>query len=179
MWPRFRLTQEEAKYCSKYEGETGKQHVLRRFYSGNLDINPTVRLDTETFQIARRARLMGLTASGDIELIEIQITDITGEQFTADFIPLCDLLGGGNWDPRSVGIFNPAINSPIGLVTGNVFGNGVTTYSPFIIEPSIVLAPNQTVSIAGRMIDPERPGPAHVSLTFHAWEFPGMPGSPI
>ena len=177
MWPRFRLTQEEAKYCSKYEGETGKQHVLRRIYYGQLNLNPTVRLDTETFQIARRSRLMGITASGDIQLVEIQITDITGEQFTADFIPLCDLLCGTNWDPRSVGFYNPAVVTTVGPNTGNVIGT--RTYSPFIIEPAIVLAPNQTVSVAGRMIDPERQGPAHVSICFHAWEFPGMPGSPI
>lgn len=178
MWPRFKLTQEESKYCSKYEGETGKQHVLRRIYYGVLNLTSTIRLDTETFQIARRARLFALTASGDVNLVEVQITDITGEQFNTDFTPLSDLLCGTNWDPRSTGFYNSGIQSSVGLAT-SAFLVGGRTYTPFVMEPAIVLAPNQTVSIQGRMIDPERQGPAHVSMTFHAWEFPGMPGSPV
>src|SRR5712671_2307064 len=117
MWPRFKLTQEEAKYCSKYEGETGKQHVLRRIYYGVINITPTIRQDSETFQIARRSRVMGLTASGDVNLIEVQISDITGEQFNTDFTPLSDLLCGTNWDPRSTGFYNPAIVTSVGINT--------------------------------------------------------------
>lgn len=175
MWPRFRLTPEEAAYSSKYFSPDKKQMgVLRRFYYGELNTNETIRIDTETFQIARRSRLFGLTASGDVELMEVQITDITGEQYTTDYIPLMNLLCGFNGDPRSMENFLDGDN----LLTGSVLA-GAMYYLPLIFEPNIVLSPNQTVSVQGRPIDPEMVAPIHVSLCFHVWEFPGMPGSPV
>lgn len=177
MWPRFRLTPDESKYCSKYENPATKQnHVIRRLYYGFLNTSPTIRQDQETFQISRRSRLFGLTASGDIELMEVQIIDITGEQFTTDFIPLTNLLGGTNTDPRGNELFN--FTPPPYITTGFVIANP-GYFSPLIFEPNIVLMPNQTISILGRPIDPEITQPLHVSLNFHVVEFPGMPGSPL
>lgn len=181
MWPRFKLTPEESVFNSKYENPATKQvPVLRRFYYGQINITPTIRQDQETFQISRRSRAFALTASGDINLVEIQIADITGEQFTTDFIPLSNLLGGSNWDSRGVEFYNPAIVPAAvnGINTGFVFIMPAS-YAPHIFEPNIVLAPNQTLTFTGRTIDPERLGPIHVSLCLHVVEFPGMPGSPM
>jgi hypothetical protein len=182
MWPRFKITPEENQYSSKYENPKSNKHiVLRRFYPGEINITPTIRQDQETFQISRRTRVFGLTASGDINLIEIQITDITGEQFTTDFIPIMNLLGGSIADPRAMEDFQaPPVGSPPsgGLFTG-VTPIGPISYAPHIFEPCIVLAPNQTLSIQGRAIDPTMTGPLHVEMCLHVWEFPGMPGSPV
>jgi len=185
-WPRFRLTPDEHKYNGKYEGELytdpqtkvqrSKPHVLRRIYAGELVLSPTIRQDVETLQISRRCRVMGLTASGDVNQVEIQITDITGEQFTTDFIPMCDLIGGSNWDPRGSLFYQNPPTATVGLDTGYVFNN--TTYAPFIFEPNIVLAPNQTLSFTARFIDPTRQY-SLVSFCLHVYEFPGMPGSPL
>lgn len=178
MWPRFRLTPDEARYSSKYEDPgSSKVACLRRIYYGFLNTTPTIRQDNETFQIARRSRLFGMTASGDINLMEVQISDITGEQFTTDFIPLANLLGGTNFDPRSNENFSLGAFGPGGLTTGFVINPG--SFSPLLFEPNIVLAPNQTLTIAGRPINPLITEPLHVSLCFHIWEFPGMPGSPV
>lgn len=179
MWPRFRLTPDEATYSTKYESPgSGKNIVLRRFYSGELDITPTIRQDQETFQISRRSRLFGFTFSGDINLLEIQIQDITGEQFTTDFVPIVNLTGGAIGDPRQMEVF---ANSPPfsgGLLTGFI-SIPPKSYAPCIWEPNIVLAPNQTLTITGRAIDPTMTGPMHVEMAIHVWEFPGMPGSPL
>lgn len=179
-WPRFRLTPEEAKYNSKYE-EPGKPKipVIRRIYPGELNITPSIRQDQETFQISRRSRLFGMTGSGDVNQLEVQIIDITGEQFTTDFVPLQLLLGGPSWDPRSIEFYNPIfLGPPNGLRTGFVVVMH-PTLTPHIFEPNITLAPNQTVSFVARPIDPGRTGPIHVDLCLHVWEFPGMPGSPL
>lgn len=179
MWPRFKLTPEEAVFSVKYEAPgSGKNIVLRRFYSGELNITPTIRQDQETFQISRRSRLFGFTFSGDINLIEIQIQDITGEQYTTDFVPIANLIGGTIADPRQMEVFANAPPLAGGLQTGFVIIPPMS-YAPCIWEPNIVLAPNQTLSIVGRAIDPTMAGPMHVEMSLHVWEFPGMPGSPI
>lgn len=181
MWPRFKLTPEEAQYSSKYENPaSNKNIVLRRFYPGEINITPTIRQDQETFQISRRSRVFGFTASGDLNMIEIQITDITGEQFTTDYIPLVVLLGGAIADPRSVEYFQPGffVAPPSNELGTNLLNFPPISYCPHIFEPNIVLAPNQTLSIQGRPIDPEMAGPLHVEMCLHVWEFPGMPGSP-
>lgn len=179
-WPRLRLTPLEAKYSAPYGDDPNKTQrgVLRRLYYGTLNFNNTIRQDTETFQISRRSRVFGLTASGDINQVEIQIIDVTGEQFTTDFIPLSNLIGGTNFDPRAFLVNN--FGAAPGFQTGFVIG--ANTYIPHIFEPNIVLAPNQTLNFNGRPINPdviEEGTQLHVSFCVHVWEFPGMPGSPI
>jgi hypothetical protein len=178
MWPRFRLTPDEAKYSSKYE-DPGKTTtpVIRRMYYGFVNMTPSIRQDQETFQISRRSRLFALTASGDINMVEVQISDITGEQYTTDYIPLADLLGGSIYDPRGAEIFTLPIQFP-GLIPIG-FQYGALTFNPLIFEPNIALAPNQTITINARPINPLITADLHVSLCFHVYEFPGMPGSPF
>jgi len=182
MWPRFRLTPDEAKYSSKYE-DPGKTTtpVTRRMYYGFVNMTPSIRQDQETFQISRRSRLFALTASGDINMVEIQISDITGEQYTTDFVPLANLLGGSNYDPRGAEVFTfppgtfPGVPTliPIGFQFKDEY------FTPIIFEPNIALAPNQTITVNARPINPAITADLHVSLCFHVYEFPGMPGSPF
>lgn len=180
-WPRFKLTGEESKYCQKYDDPTKPlQPVIRRIYPGTLTITSTIRQDTDVVQIARRSRIHAFTASGDVNLIEIQIIDSSGEQYTSDFIPIADFLCGSNWDPRSVG-FTRGWSGINGEAPGNVkVSSGY--YFPFVFEPSIVLAPNQTLSFNARLINPamatEEGDQAHVDYCLHVWEFPGAFGSP-
>jgi hypothetical protein len=182
-WPRLRLTPEESKYSIIYDDpRTNKNAVLRRIYYGQLNFNSVIRQDTETFQISRRSRVFGITASGDVNQVEIQIIDVTGEQITTDFIPLANLIGGSAFDPRSALIFSPFFDvgqnlTDPGFFTGFVQGH-MDSYVPFILEPSIVLAPNQTLTFNGRPISPNYSQDLHVSFCTHVWEFPGMPGSP-
>lgn len=178
-WPRFRLTPEEAQYSQKYDDPTrGLQPVLRRFYPGELNVTPEIRQDSETIQIARRSRIFAFTASGDINLMELQIIDSSGEQYTSDFIPISQLLCGSNWDPRSVGFFTTNFATAVGQFPGNV-KNFAGYFSPHVFEPSIVLAPNQTLSFNARMINFDLAGPIHVDFNLHVWEFPGAFGSPL
>jgi len=180
-WPRLRLTPEEHKYNSIYEDPGRTQyHVVRRIYPGFLNFNSVVRQDTDTLQISRRSRVFAFTASGDTNLVEVQFSDITGELYTTDYIPLSNLIGGPVYDPRSQAYFNPLLFTP----PDNALGTGsiltAATYVPFIFEPNIVLAPNQTVSISGRPIDPELILPIHVDFCLHVWEFPNPEmGSPL
>jgi hypothetical protein len=179
MWPRLRLTKEESRYCSKYE-EPGKAKmpVLHRKYPGELNITSQIRQDQETLQISRRSRVFGLTASGDVSQFEIMLIDISGEQYTTDFMPLSGLvLGSSTFDPRSTELFNNPGNLNPGWVPG--ITNSYISYAPYIFEPNLLFSPNQTLTIQGRPIDPEVECSLHVEFFFHVWEFPGMPGSPI
>lgn len=180
-WPRFRLTPDEAKFSIKYEDPSKNQkEVLRRFYAGELNFSSTVRQDKETFQISRRSRVVAITASGDTHLVEIQISDITGEQYTTGFIPFSNLLCGWNVDPRgAAGVNNPVLPAVTPGYFTSVTGGNNFYLSPYVFEPNVVLAPNQTLTIDGRPIDPTITDPIHVSLMFHVVEFPGMPGSPL
>ncbi len=179
-WPRFRLTPQEAQYSSIYEAPNITQkHVLRRIYAGEVALSAVVREDIETFQISRRARVFGITGSGDLNQMEVKIADITGEQYTTDFVPWSLLLGGSVYDPRGAAAFNPNFNAaPNGQSTGFVF-TGYETYIPYIFEPNVVIAPNQTMTFTVRPANPDRAETLHVSFCIHVWEFPGMPGSPL
>lgn len=51
---------------------------------------------------------------------------------------------------------------------------------PFIQEPSIVLAPNQSLNVNATPADPaDLTSTLVIELSLHVWEFPGMPGSPL
>ena len=178
-WPRLRITPEEHKYNSIYEDPTRTQyHVLRRIYPGELNFTSIIRQDTETLQVSRRCRVFAFTASGDINLVEIKMSDISGEQYTTGFVPLANLLGGPAYDPRGAAFFNPAFTASPGVATGVVYDSFMAL--PFVIEPNIVLAPNQTLTVDARPINPEIVEPIHVDFNFHIWEFPNpQMGSPL
>lgn len=173
-WPRFQLTPDEAKYSSKYEDpRTNKQRVLRRLYTQQLTISAALRQDSFQFQISRRSRVFGLTGAGDIDHFLVELIDSTGEQYTAGPVHLTGLLAGWNPDPLDEGGMSYPVPTPNIIATTRDDG-------PFIQEPSIVLAPNQSLNVNATPADPaDLTSTLVIELSLHVWEFPGMPGSPL
>lgn len=175
-WPRFQLTPEEARFTGKYEDpRTNKQMVLRRMYTSELNISNTLRIDAIMFQISRRCRVFGLTAAGDLDHFLVELIDSTGEQYTAGPVHLTNLLKGWNPDPNSEEGISWATDTVNGPVLATVRDDG-----PFIQEPNIVLAPNQSLNVNVTPADPvDEEFSFRVEITLHVYEFPGMPGSPL
>lgn len=174
-WPRLQLTKNESERWAIYS-EPGKvqRAALYRAHSGELNLSPQISEDVETIQISRRARVFGLTCSGDVHNIAIQMYDSAGEQYTMGFTPIGNLLCGSNLDMRGM----QKARLQLGMVFGDVF-----SLAPHIFEPNIVLLPNQSLSIKGKTLNPPTTlpkygsetaleGRAHLSFTVHVWEFP-------
>lgn len=181
-WPRLRLTAEEmTRWTPYYEPNKLQRGVLYRAYNGEINLDSQTKEDTENIQISRRARILALTASGDVHNMEITISDSGGEQYTMGFTPMVNLLMGMNVDPRGMATFNTTINptlDPRRLALLNVF-SGAFYIAPHIFEPNIVLDANQTLIVKGRnlvqlqLTEPEDTNPSsHVSFNLHVWEFP-------
>lgn len=173
-WPRFKITPDEAKYSAKYEDPRKAQRgVLRRMYTNALNISNSRRIDSAQFQISRRCRVFGLTAAGDIDHMLLELVDSTGEQYTATPVHICNLLKGWNPDPLSED--GMQYDGTVPNLIASVRDDG-----PFIQEPNIVLAPNQSLNLT---VTPADQGDLvtslRVELTLHVYEFPGMPGSPL
>lgn len=173
-WPRLKLTNEEKEWTQKYyDPHKRGRGVLRRAYAGSLALTTTQRNPAFTFQIARRARVFGLTISGDVERFLMEIITASGEQHTADPVYIPHLLPGYNRSPQGL----LPVNAP--LARPEVAGFYEV---PYIFDPNIVLLPNQTLNINGLQTEPQAGDPAinfRIDMTLHVWEFPGMPGSPL
>jgi hypothetical protein len=115
---------------------------------------------------------MGFTVSGDVQYFRIEFIDITGEQFTSSPIYLPNLIGG--WTQNVLSNIYPA------NVT-DLIESAVHYHSPYIFEPNIVLAPNQTLTVNGyQLVDFQQGDPdKQIDFCLHVYEFPGMPGSPL
>lgn len=168
-WPRLRLTPEEAKSSSKYfDPRVGRRGVLRRIYPGFLLLNTTVRLPIFPFNIARRARVFGMTFAGDVNRFKLALETVSGEQHTAEPVFVPSLIGGFN--QATIGI-SPTSAAPVAQALGY--------WQPYIIEPNIVLLPNQTLTIRGRQTEPRVATDYRLDFCLHVWEFPAMAGSPL
>lgn len=176
-WPRFQLTRGESEFNCKYEDPRKRQQrVLRRFYYNELNISTQIRQDMGTFQISRRSRVVGMTFSGDTDAFKIEIIDVTGEQYTAGptHVPL--LCQGWNQDPRS--LF--ALDTGAAKVAGNEMAITTGTLGPYIFEPNIVVAPNQTIQINSAPQNADNVENTFIlGIVMHVVEFPGAPGSPL
>jgi hypothetical protein len=163
-WERFQLTSSEAKHSSKYEDPRKTQRaVLRRCYYAELNISSIVRNDSVNFQISRRARILALTAAGDVDKFNLEIIDVTGEQYTAGPTHLPLLLSGWTNDPRS------ATAQPMAMAMG-----------PYNFEPNIVTMPNQTIQLNSFPTNTANVSTTYlIGVTLHVVEFPGAPGSPM
>lgn len=172
MWPLFRLTNTEAKYCHKYYDPRKRgAAVIHRKYGGTLSLGPAQLRDLFIFQIARRSRVVGFTVCGDIANFNLTFADVTGEQYTADPAPVAALVCGYNMLPLSAR-FN--FTNPV--TTQNLAG---VTLMPYIFEPNIVLPPNVTLQITATPTGPVvLQTTFRIDFTLHVNEFPGMPGSP-
>lgn len=166
-WPRLVLTEEEQKYCSKYaDPKTGKRGVLRRIYTGTLSLTSVVRQPTFSLGIARRTRVMALTASGDLTQFRIQLSDTSGEQYLPDYSVASNIFGGFNLIPPSASypVFAFNMGTPL-------------TLSPFVMEPNICLDPNQSLVLSGLPLGPYAATSYFMEVCFHVWEFPQFYGT--
>ncbi len=164
-WPRCQLTPEESKWVSKYFDPNLRRHVIRRTYNGFLSLTSVQRQPTFPFQIARRARIFALTASGDISQFRIQVQESAGEQYFAEPVAASNIFGGYNQMPGS------AIYPNFTQVLGFPF-----TTSPFVLEPNIVLRPNQVLMLIGQEQAPYAGIDYRMEVCFHVWEYPGYAG---
>lgn len=182
-WPRLQLTPDEAKRWAPYT-EPGKTQrpVFYRAYAAELSFSNTSTEDVDSVSISKRSRVMGMTASGDIHNVEIEISDTSGERYSMGFIPLANMLCGTNSDPR--GLYALLGASGHGFPVGNLLPGACL--APHIFEPNVLLAPNQTLSVKGRLLRPlatlaqfnpanvaelPRQEAMFVNLVFHVWEF--------
>ncbi len=178
-WPRLRLTSEESKLWTPYSAPKLQQkNVIYRAYAGELSLSMTNKEDQETLQISRRARVFAFTASGDVFNTEIQIYDSVGEQYTMGWVPVGNLLLGTAADFRGFINLQALSGLQAGVLTGFV-GSGYSV-APHVFEPNIVLDPNQSLTVKGRVMNsltalPSNPlinETALLSFVFHVWEFP-------
>ena len=188
-WPRFKLTpaEEKAGASKYYDYETNNRGTLRRFYPGQLILNETIRQPVFTFQIARRCRVMGFTASGDLPQFKIQFTDASGEGYLATPVCVPTLLGGyvelppaayGTATAGMTGGYPPNVDDAANtLGWARIIGMPKTEH-PFILEPNIILSQNQTLQVTGTPTS-EYTGQAYrMDMTFHVYEFPGYDMGP-
>lgn len=173
-WPRLVLTDYEKRFMQKYaDPDDNRRGPLRRMYPGVLRLDADTRLPVQNFNIARRSRVFGISFAGDIEHFRIQITDATGEQYTAVPVYVPHLAPG--YAQSLPGVVNGIGPQP--LVGGF---NDI-----YIINPNILLQPNQTLTVSGFETEPRGFIPSEgefdfqIDFTLHVWEFPGMPGSPL
>lgn len=165
-WPRCQLSAEESQEVSKYFDPAKRRHVVRRTYTGSLTLDAVTRQPVFPFQIARRARVFALTASGDLTQFRVQIQDSSGEQYFAEPVAASNVFGGYNQMPGSA--IYPAFG---GATVGFPL-----SFSPFALEPNIVLRPNQVLNLIGEAQAPYAGKSYYMEVCFHVWEFPGFAG---
>lgn len=168
-WPALRLTEEELRYSVKYASPGSKRGILRRLYQGSLELSETTRNPFWNFQIARRCRVFALTGIGDVHQIRMQLQDATGEQYFVQPILAAQVFGG--WAQSGIQA-NPPVPGTDGAMTGSMH-----SIAPFVLEPNIVLRPNQVLNIQGEPVTEWEGTPYRIDFTIHVWEFPGYAGS--
>jgi hypothetical protein len=164
-WPRLRLTPPELKYASIYQDPESKLGVKRRLYQGSLELNQRQRLPMFNFQLTRRCRVFGLTMIGDVHQIRIQLQDSSGEEYFPKPALAANVIQGfaasGLQSGIATGLALPHITGPVQYIC------------PFILEPNIVLMPNQTLFIKGSEVSPWADQAYRIDFVLHVWEFPG------
>lgn len=183
-WPRFKLTPDEMRKGSVKYSEPGKRGVLRRIYTGFLATTQTQRQAQFNFQIARRCRVMGLTAAGDVHQFRVQMKDTSGEEYFAEPITFATLLGGYvDVPPPGYGAANvgntggfPYPGGAAPLVYAAAQGMPFSS-NPLIFEPNIVLASNQTLNIIGTPVQDYAGIDYRVDMCIHVYEFPDWEGN--
>lgn len=169
-WPRLQLTEEEKSYSiGKYYDPSVKYRVLRRMYTGGLRLDEITRTPTFGFQIARRCRVFAMTASGDVHRFRLQVQDSSGENYFAEPEHAGHIFGGYN-------ALAPGVNAPASPITVGPVGMPITL-APFVMEPNVVLDPNQILLLTGISPTPYMGVDYYMEVVFHVWEFPSMFGT--
>lgn len=180
-WSELELTEYERRFVRHYQhtDEKGKTYpgVLRRTYPLFLtnqaipEINILQARFSERLQISRRARVFGLTFSGNLDQWSINLKKTTGETFNPGINGLPD-IAIPNTLQMSTNYFK------FSLIGEAPIGSNAEVYEsrlPFIMEPNIELWPNTTLIFEGQPYDLEQQPPRRVlAIGVHVWEFPGM-----
>lgn len=182
-WPHLELTEYERRFVRIYKTDK-YPGVLRRMYEANLNTQETDQLNPSpqqpklqaAVQITRRARVFGLTFSGDLARWRLDIETASGERFTpkldqSDGAPVVSSMVPGS-------VYNALAHvGPPPFTTDSDFGQWAqVSTSPLLIEPNWELLPNETLLFRGEPIEDEGavPDDLHLSIGVHVWEFPGM-----
>lgn len=186
-FPRMILTPSEKKRgaVKYYDHEHQKRGVLRKIYNGYMELDAVNRQPLFNFSIARRCRIMALTASGDLAQFRIQLQDSTGEQYFATPVSLSNVLGGyselpppayGSSTAGPTGGFPPT--NPTGAIGWTYPIGAPYTYAPLVFEPNIVLASNQSLTINGYPMTDYDSVDYRIDFCIHVWEFPSWRNGP-
>lgn len=190
-WPALELTDYEKKFVRMYKDEKFPG-VLRRTYEVfmNSVADPQVPLLNQIklrgqVQIARRARVFGLTFAGNLGSWRLSIQLASGELMTprslqSDGFPIVSsMLAGSSWNALSA----------LGDQTVVNFGsqtqfNGSRTRGPLALDPNWELSPNETLIFEGTPVENQTvtatpmTGIAQklLAIDVHVWEFSNMVG---
>lgn len=190
-WPQLELTDYERKFVRVYKEKVGDKvypGVLRRSYERVISNNASIAAlpgltPGAQLQIARRARIFGLTFSGGLSATRLQITNASGTLYnvsdprTGNYPYVTSMLGSSPYMQGSrIGRkLAPALQGTNLAPVANpqVFLSGEA--SDLLIDPNWVLLPNETLIFNGNWDDLGAQPPTIVlRITIHVWEFPGM-----
>lgn len=189
-WPKVELTDYERQYVRYYKctevitDASGKRRkhafpgVLKRIYSVELTTAPQPEAGlpaprlVDSVQISRRARVFGLTFSGDTSSFFLSIRTASGETFTAGDVLVSAMVPGSLYNSlAAIGEPPQPIDPDDQLQSGFQLG-------PLLIEPNWELLPNETLDFSARLTKPlaelEDVPRRFLSIGVHVWEFPGM-----
>jgi hypothetical protein len=181
-WPDLDLTDEEREYV-RYYATQGKPGALRRTYKvllANVAIAAAaipVAL-VQNFQTARRVRVFGLTFAGDVSRWFLDISTASGESLTPPN-PLAAQVG----NPRGCLVSTLSIGTPWnalavggGFPGAAVVGHDQWQSLPHLVEPNVILTPNETLIFSGTPIVVVEGDSLVLEVGIHVWEFPDMGG---
>lgn len=187
LWPELDLTDSEREFV-RYYTDGDKPGVLRRTYRillANQAI-PAAGILMPRFidnlQISRRARVFGLTFAGDTSIWWLEIKTASGEQLTPPN-PLAAQLVPPNPSGCLVSSMTPGTPWNVSAQVSNFPGSAVVGVDqwqsgPLLLEPNLILVPNETLIFTGTPVLPAAHPDAVVALEIgiHVWEFPEMAG---
>lgn len=181
-WPQIDLTDEEREFV-RYYSTDDKPGVLRRTYKvllANVAIAAAgiqVALE-QNFQATRRCRVFALTFAGDISRWFLDISTASGESFTPPN-PLAAQIG----NPKGCLVSTLCIGTPWNaLAVGGgypgaaVIGHEQWQTAPHIVEPNVVMTPNETLIFTGAPLVIVEGDSLVLEIGIHVWEFPDMGG---
>lgn len=182
-WPELDLTDEEREYV-RYYGTREKPGALRRTYKVLLSNTAIPAADIQVglirnFQTARRVRVFGLTFAGDVSRWFLDVKTASGESFTPP-----NPLAADTGNPNGCLVSTLAIGTPWNAlaVGGGYPGSAVIGHeqwqtAPHVVEPNIVMTPNETLIFTGTPIIVVEGDALVLEIGIHVWEFPDMGSS--
>lgn len=192
-WPTLELTDYELKYVRYYKqpkldsngnitNETWPG-VLKRVYTTTLynqNIAAIPRFNNgpvfeKSVIISRRARVFGITFSGDTSAWFLSIETASGEKYT-NAPCLVSSMCAGSYFNANANVSSPVI--PIaGALPFDLLYAGEESFG-IMIEPNYQLLPNEALIFKGSLaagVSAVDPNPfTQLTIGVHAWEFPGM-----